>query len=139
LGIVGAGIFITLATLFIDYFMVPVMFVRNMPAKAAFGHALWEMFWPNRKKGMGFLLMMLLAEGIHGMAMSAATLFVILATCGVGLAVMLVPVISLLAVYPAATMALAFDVFSRAYCLRFLEQFGAEYRPAWRDSGGDSV
>jgi hypothetical protein len=142
IGAVGtflAGVFIVLATLFIDYFMVPVMFLRNLPATAAFRLALWNMFWPNKKTCLGFLLMMMLAEMLHGMAMSAATIFIILITCGIGLALMLIPLLSLLPLYPAATLALAFDVFSRAYCLHFLEQFGPEYRPAWRDTAGVPV
>jgi hypothetical protein len=130
-GSLAAGIFVGLASVFIDALMVPVMFVREMPARRALRESL-RLFRENRKAVIKFVLMAILIDMIQGMAMSAAMLVVVLATCGIGGVLLLTPMLALLPLYPMATLALAVFVFSRSYGLFFLEQFGEEYRIAWR-------
>jgi hypothetical protein len=131
LGMVVVGLFATVAAMFIDHVMVPVMFVRKLPAKAAFRHSRRELLWPHKKAVLVLLVMMLAMGMVHGAVMSAASIALILVTCGLGGVLMAIPVLSLLPVYPMVVVALPLDVFMRTYCLRFLEQFGEEYRVEW--------
>jgi hypothetical protein len=130
-GSLSAAVFVMLATFFIDCLLVPVMFVREMPAKRALRESL-RLFRENRKAVFKFVLLAIAIEMIQGMTMSAAMIVVVLATCGIGAVFLLTPLLSLLPLYPMATLAVAVFVFTRAYCLSFVEQFGEEYRVAWR-------
>jgi hypothetical protein len=131
LGSLIAAVFIMLATFFIDCLMVPIMYVREMPAKRALRESL-RIFRENRGSVIKFLLMAFVLEGIQSMAMSAAMIVVVLVTCGIGGVMLLTPIVSLLPLYPMATLALALFVFVRAYCLSFVEQCGEEFRVPWR-------
>jgi hypothetical protein len=133
LATLAAMVIVGLAMFFIDYVVVPVMYVRKLHAKPALRIAWRELFKPHKKKVLQYLLLLVGIESIHSMAMSAGTLALALGTCLIGLAMKLIPLISLLPLYVAATIALPVAVFSRSYCLYFLQQFGEEYRPNWKE------
>jgi hypothetical protein len=126
-----AGLATLLAMVFLNHLMVPVMFVRQMKAKEAFGHSR-ELLRREKKACFQYFLVMTLTEGVQGTAMMAASIAVVIVTLGIALVLAEAPLLSLLPAYGAMALALPVEAYVRAYSLYFVGQFGEEYRVAWR-------
>ncbi len=109
---------LTCVLIFLDDFIVPLMFLRSCRALAA-----WSEFFDLFKAHTGSFILYVLFKILLGWALGAISLIVFCCLC----CVMWIP-------YVSTVMLLPLFVFLRCYSLHFLEQFGGEYRVFQPDS-----
>jgi len=101
----------------VSYFVVPIMYLRNLPVLAALRVFAGELLAGHLWHFIRFLLM--------SFVLSIAAILLILllgvCTCCVGCCIMAIP-------YLGTVLLLPIIVFWRCYALYFLEQFGAQWR-----------
>jgi len=103
---------------FLEDFVVPLMFLRSCRALAA-----WSEFFDLFKAHTGSFILYLLFKIVLGWALGAISLIVFCCLC----CVMWIP-------YVSTVILLPLFVFLRCYSLHFLEQFGGQYRLFQLDS-----
>ncbi len=101
----------------VQHFVVPVMYLRNLPVLAAVRVFGAELLAKNIWAFVRFLLMCF----VLGIAVTLMILLLGSCTCCIGCCVMAIP-------YVGTVLLLPIIVFWRCYSLCFLEQFGAQWR-----------
>jgi len=118
--VIGLALIVCVAALVksvLRHFVVPVMYLRNLPVLAALRVFGDELLAGHVWSFVKFLLMCL----VLGMATGALILLVGCCTCCIGCCLMAIP-------YLGTVLLLPVIVFWRCYALYFLEQFGAQWR-----------
>lgn len=109
---------------------VPVMYIRRMEARPALRVAWRELFLPNKGPCIRYFLCALVIGMITGIVTEIGLIVLMIVTLCIAFVVMLLPVVGN---YPMALASLPAIVFDSLYQLYFVEQFGPQYRIAWRE------
>ncbi len=109
---------------------VPVMYVRRIKAWAAVKETWREIFMQRKGTCLLFMLMLLVTGMVQGLWMIIALMILALVTCCLGYILALIPFVG---GYVLAFVTLPPLVFSRAYALHFIGQFGTVYQVAWQE------
>ncbi len=102
---------------FFNEFVLPIMYKKNLPAKAAYKEFL-KLFMVTPWTFIKFWLLQILAN----IACGIAVILFIIATCGIAAVPMLIPYLGVLVILPVF-------VFHRAQSMELLAAFGPEYSP----------
>jgi hypothetical protein len=116
-GLVLVAIGIGLFNSMIRWFVVPVMYLRNvgaLPALRIFGRELLA-------GHVGHFILFVLMSMVLGVAIGILVVVAIVCTCCIACCVLCIPYINTVALLPVL-------VFTRSYSLYFLEQFGPQWR-----------
>lgn len=122
LGIIGTvfvliafGIGFALIGKFTKDFVVPIMFLRGIGWRKA-----WGEFWRLLAGHIGHFILYILFQIVLALAIGMGLVLIILATCCIAGCFLAIP-------YLGTVLLLPLLVFSRAYSLHYLAQFGREY------------
>jgi hypothetical protein len=122
LGTVGLGLVLIVAALVLGIiqkllldFVVPIMFLRGARCVAA-----WREFLPLLRANLGRFVLYLLFQIVLGLAIGAALVALVFITCCCAGCLMAIP-------YLGTVLLLPVLVFSRAYALHYLAQYGPAY------------
>jgi len=113
--LVAVAIVFVLIEKFTKDFVVPIMFLRGVGWRKGWGE-LWGLLTAN----FGDFILYILFQIVLAMAIGAMTLVVVIATCCIAGCLLALP-------YLGTVLFLPVLVFSRAYSLHYLAQFGREY------------
>jgi hypothetical protein len=112
---VAVAIVLTLIEKLTKDFVVPIMFLRGVGWRKG-----WREFWGLLSGNVGHFILYILFQIVLALAIGAIVLVVVLATCCIAGCLLALP-------YLGTVLFLPVLVFSRAYSLHYLAQFGREY------------
>lgn len=116
---VGSALLLSVLLAFVTFlaseFVVPLMLMYNESASRA-----WARFWPLLTSRLGEFIAYTLFVGVVWIGVSVALVVAGVATCCVGLLLMLIP-------YVCSVLLLPVEVTSRAFGPEFLAQYGPEW------------
>jgi hypothetical protein len=113
--LVAVAIVFALIGKFTMDFVVPIMFLRGIGWRKG-----WGEFWRLLTANLGRFVIYILLQIVLAMAIGAILVVVVLATCCIAGCFMAIP-------YLGTVLLLPLLVFSRAYSLHYLAQYGASY------------
>jgi hypothetical protein len=113
--LVAVAIVFALIGKFTMDFVVPIMFLRGIGWRKG-----WGEFWGLLTANLGRFVIYILFQIVLAMAIGAILVVVVLATCCIAGCFMAIP-------YLGTVLLLPLLVFSRAYSLHYLAQYGASY------------
>ncbi|HEY4329532.1 MAG TPA: hypothetical protein VGN88_07340 [Phycisphaerae bacterium] len=109
---------------------IPVMYVRRIRLWPAVKETWRELFMPHKGACLVFFLMLIVTGMAQALWGILAIIVLAIATCCIGYFLLLIPFFG---GYVLALVTLPPLVFSRAYALHFIEQFGTAYEVSWQD------
>lgn len=115
LALIAVAIVLALIGKFTTDFVVPIMFLRGVGWRQGWGE-FWGMLWRN----IGHFVLYILFQILLALAIGTITLVVVLATCCIAGCLLALP-------YLGTVLFLPVLLFSRAYSLHYLAQFGRDY------------
>jgi hypothetical protein len=114
-------------SLFLDSFIVPIMYRHDLSATQA-----WKRFWPTLRDHLAYFLLYGIVALVLSIVVVTAMVLIGFFTCCVGFFLFALP-------YLGTVVTLPVWITLRAFSVEFLEQFGPEYRLFPEPVGGGPV